>query len=199
MQIIKKGIFVILVLISCKSLCQSSLQDSLAYQRINLSKNHLFILGAWAGANIIQGSISASNAVGNDHYFHQMNAYWNTVNLAIAGAGLLAAHQQLKRHYSLVDNLREQQKIEKLLLLNTGLDAAYITTGLYLKERGTRLNKDQPIGYGNSLVFQGAFLLVFDLFQYAANRKNGKILDQMLGNWQLGTTQNGIGLSYQFK
>ena len=83
--------------------------------------------------------------------------------------------------------------------MNTGLDAAYITTGLYLKERGTRLNKDQPIGYGNSLVFQGAFLLVFDLFQYAANRKNGKILDQMLGNWQLGTTQNGIGLSYQFK
>ncbi len=176
-----------------------SLQDSIAAVRINLNKTHMYILGAWAGVNIVQGSISASNLTGKDHYFHQMNVYWNTFNLALAGMGLWTAKKQLSRHFSFGDNIREQQKIEKILLLNIGLDAAYITTGMYLKERGLRLNRDQPQGYGNSLLLQGGFLLIFDIIQYTAHRKNGKLLEQALGNWQVGPTGAGLGVSYQFK
>lgn len=177
---------------------QQYFQDSIATERANLQRNNSWVLAAWAGANMIQGSISASNAKGSDHYFHQMNAYWNTVNLAVAGIGLWAAKKQLTGAHTQERNWKEQQKLEKLLLLNTGLDAAYIMTGLYLKERGNRLLSDQPTGYGNSLVLQGAFLLVFDIIQYAENRQNGKLLEKNTSNWHLEPNPNGLGLAYRF-
>ena len=191
-------LFLLLFSLSVSIPAQQNFQDSMAVARITLQKNNMWFLAAWAGANIMQGSISASNTTGNDHYFHQMNAYWNTVNLAIAGLGLYAAKKQLAGIHTADRNRSEQQKIEKILLLNTGLDAAYIMTGLYLHERGTRLNRDQPVGYGNSLMLQGGFLLIFDIIQYAENRRNGKALEKGGGGWQVGTTANGVGLAYRF-
>ena len=186
------------LLILCLSgSAQQSFQDSIALERSKLQTNNMWILGAWAGANIIQGSISAGNATGSDHYFHQMNAYWNTVNLAIAGLGLWAAKKQMAGEHTLNRNLKEQQKTEKILLLNTGLDAAYIMTGLYLKEHGNRLNDEKSSGYGSSLLVQGSFLLVFDIIQYAENRRIGKILEKNAG-WRMGPTENGVGLAYRF-
>src|SRR5476651_1498119 len=129
MQHFKKFLFVCILFLYRESYAQKdiadtinnaprvSLQDSIAGLRINLNKTHMLILGAWAGVNIVQGSISASNLTGKDHYFHQMNVYWNTFNLALAGAGLWAVKKQLSRHFSFADNIKEQQKIEKILLL----------------------------------------------------------------------------------
>lgn len=177
---------------------QVSEQDSVARERIKLVQNNIYVLGAWAGANIIQGTISASNTTGSEHYLHQMNAYWNTVNLAIAGVGLLGIRKQLKQQYNLADNLRAQHRIEKILLLNTGLDLAYIATGLYLKERGTRLNNVRNQGYGNSLLLQGGFLLIFDLIQYGQHRRNTKWLEQRQSKLELGLGGNGLALNYRF-
>jgi hypothetical protein len=172
-------------------------QDSIARERIKLVQNNMYVLGAWAGANIIQGTISASNTTGSEHFLHQMNAYWNTVNLAIAGVGLLGIRKQLKQKHNLNSNLRAQHKIEKILLLNTGLDLAYIATGFYLKERGTRLNNDRNKGYGNSLLLQGGFLLVFDLIQYGQHRRNTKWLEQQQGKLEMGLGGNGLALRYR--
>ncbi len=191
-------LFLAIFSVSVSVSAQQNFQDSMAVARITIQKNNMWVLAAWAGANIVQGTISAGDARGSDHYFHQMNAYWNTVNLAIAGFGLHAAKKQLAGIHTAERNWTEQQKIEKLLLLNTGLDAAYIMTGLYLHERGTRLNRDQPVGYGNSLMLQGGFLLIFDIIQYAENRKNGKALEKGSAGWQVGTTANGVGLAYRF-
>ena len=177
---------------------QTSEQDSIARERIKLVKNNMYVLGAWAGANIIQGTISASNTNGSEHYLHQMNAYWNTVNLAIAGVGLLGIRKQMKQEHSLNSNLRAQHQLEKILLLNTGLDLAYIATGLYLKERGTRLNNDRNKGYGNSLLLQGGFLLIFDLIQYGQHRRNTKWLEEQQGKLELGLGGNGLALHYRF-
>jgi len=173
-------------------------QDSIARERIQLVQNNMYVLGAWAGANIIQGTISASNTNGSEHFLHQMNAYWNTVNLAIAGVGLLGIRKQLKQPHSLNSNLRAQHKIEKILLFNTGLDLAYIATGFYLKERGTRLNNDRNKGYGNSLLLQGGFLLIFDLIQYGQHRRNTKWLEERQSKLELGLGGNGLALHYQF-
>jgi hypothetical protein len=177
---------------------QQITQDSLAIKRATLHRNNMYVLGAWAGVNILQGTISAGNATGSDHFFHQMNAYWNIANLAIATAGFFAAKKQLTGPHSYERNLKEQHQMEKILVLNTGLDIAYIMTGMYLKERGNRLNHDQPLGYGNSLILQGGFLLVFDIIQYFEHRQNGKMLEKMAGSWQLGSTSNGVGLAYHF-
>lgn len=177
---------------------QTSEQDSIARERIKLVKNNMYVLGAWAGANIIQGTISASNTTGSEHYLHQMNAYWNTVNLAIAGVGLLSIRKQLKREQSLNSNLRAQHQLEKILLLNTGFDLAYIATGFYLKERGARLNNERSRGYGNSLLLQGGFLLVFDLIQYGQHRRNTKWLEERQSRLELGLGGNGLALNYRF-
>ncbi len=173
-------------------------QDSLAQERIKLVRNNMHVLAAWAGANIIQGTISASNTKGSEHYLHQMNAYWNTVNLAIAGVGLLGIRKQMNKTYNRESNLREQYKLEKILLLNTGLDLGYIATGLYLKERGVRKQNDRTEGYGNSLLLQGAFLLIFDIVQYGQHRRNTRWVENTGQHLQVGSTANGLGLTYRF-
>lgn len=170
------------------------LPDSVINRRNELNQTNATILLAWSAANIIQGSISAGNINGSKHYFHKMNSYFNMANLAFAGYGLYRLHQQRKMHYSLANNVKEQHKISSFLMLNTGLDVAYITTGLYLQEKGNHTNDDQSKGYGGSLILQGAFLLVFDIIQYVQHQQNGKLLNQYLGNLQLTTTSTGVGL-----
>lgn len=194
----KKILLLFLLLPFLTVSAQTSFQDSIATERSKLLTNNMWVLAAWAGANMIQGSISAGDAKGSDQYFHRMNVYWNTVNLAVAGLGLWAAKKQLAGIHSRERNLREQHTIEKLLLLGSGLDAAYIMTGLYLKERGLRISSDQSAGFGNSLMLQGSFLLVFDLIQYFQHRRNSKALDLNRAGWELGSTANGVGLAYRF-
>ena len=196
---VRKILTITAVLWSAAGHAQQAEQDSIAQSRTLMKQNNYYILGAWAGANIIQGTISASNTKGSEHYLHQMNAYWNTVNLAVAGIGLLGIRKQLNRHYTLIDNVNAQQRTEKLLLLNGGLDIAYITTGLYMKERGNRLGNEKTEGYGGSLLLQGGFLLVFDVIQYFNHRRNGRLLENQLNGLQLGAAGNGLGLTYRFR
>jgi hypothetical protein len=194
----KQLFFVLLVFSAVAVSAQPLLQDSIAISRANLNKTNMYILGAWAGANILQGTISASNTTGSDHFFHQMNAYWNIANLAIATMGLLSIKKQMKGPHTFGRNINEQHQLEKIIVFNGGLDLAYLATGLYLKERGNRLNKDQLKGYGTSLLVQGGFLLLFDIIQYTGHRRNGKLLEQNMANWQFGATSTGLGLSYRF-
>jgi len=181
------------------AVAQPGQQDSIAHDRIHRQQNNAYILGTWAAANLVQGTISASNTQGSEHFFHQMNAYWNIGNLAVAGIGLLRVKQLSARQYAFAGNLKAQQQVEKTLLLGTGLDMAYIMTGLYLKERGNRLDKVQSQGYGGSLLLQGSFLLVFDVIQYFNHRRNGRLLEQQLGQWEWGPKGAGLGLSYRFR
>ena len=171
------------------------LSDSIAVDRYHQNKTNMTILAAWAGVNIIQGSISATNATGSGPHFFRMNAYWNLVNLGIASIGLIQLRKEMNRKYSLTQNHLAQQKLEKILLLNSGLDLAYIATGLFLKENGNRTGNLRNTGFGNSLLLQGAFLLVFDLVQYGNHRRNGKLLETQLSKLQIQAGPNGIGLS----
>lgn len=182
------------IVVTKDSVLTISIPDSVSFRRNMLNKTNMTILLAWSAANMVQGSISAGNLQGSPHYFHQMNAYFNIVNLAIAGYGLFEVRRQMNKKLSLYQNLRQQQKLESLLLFNSGLDLTYITTGLYLRERGTNKVNDQTKGYGGSLMLQGSFLLVFDIIQYIQHRQNGQLLNKYLGNLQIATTSNGVGL-----
>ena len=169
--------------------------DSIAKRRNQLNKTNMTILAAWAGVNIIQSSISAGNATGTDKPFFKMNAYWNTVNLALAGFGLYSVKKAMTKKLSLAQNVHTQNQLEKILLFNAGLDIGYVFGGLYLNERGQRLTNQQTEGYGKSLVLQGSFLLIFDIVQYYLHHANGKQLDKWLDKLAVGATQNGIGVS----
>ncbi|MBA4196368.1 MAG: hypothetical protein C0459_02330 [Chitinophaga sp.] len=175
-----------------------NLSDSVAARRNELNKNNLYFLTGWAAVNIVQGGISATNAKGSNKYFFQMNTYWNVVNLAVAGVGLYTIKKEMNKKLTAAENYKKQNNLEKFLLFNTGLDATYLTTGLYLNERGKRLNNETTEGYGSSLILQGGFLLVFDIIQYLEHRQNGKKLNSLIDKISLGSTPNGAGLVYNF-
>jgi hypothetical protein len=141
-------------------------QDSAALEVFNLTRleynrQGMWILGSWALLNLLIGTVRGFQTRGQVQAFHQMNAYWNLVNLGIAGYGFWQASQ-----VSLVVNFWEvltaQQQIEKVLLFNAALDVAYMAIGFFLLERGLRLEKKRWIGFGKSILLQGAFLLLFD-------------------------------------
>lgn len=143
--------------------------------RINYNESGMIILGSWALGNMVWGGIAASNTTGQTQAFHQMNLYWNSVNLLIAGLGYWQASKEVPSN-DLLETMMAQGKIEKILLFNAGLDLAYMAGGMYLKERGLRINKDKFVGFGKSIILQGAFLLTFDALMYTFHVTHAKEL-----------------------
>lgn len=162
----------------------------------------MLVLGTWAAGNIVYGSIAAPNNIGNEKYLHRMNAYWNTINLGIAGASYFLARKNTYQPIALEKNTKEQKAIEKVLLINTGLDVGYMLTGFYLQNRSKQQNllenKYQMKGYGQSLVLQGGFLLAFDVFQYLQHRSNGKGLKQLSSKTTINVSGQSIAFTYHF-
>ena len=177
---------------------QLPLPEAVAMERINITRNYMTALGAWGLLNVVQGSISATNTVGPEHYFHQMSAYFNAVNVAIAAVGFLSIKKQLLKANTLDSEIRAQQKIQKILLINSAVDIGFFGAGLLMRNSGIKHNNAKIQGYGGSIMLQGAFLLVYDLLQFGAHRKNGKRLGQKIGIWTLGPTATGMGLAYHF-
>ena len=177
---------------------QVPLPEAVAMERINITRNYMTALGTWGLVNVVQGSISTTNTVGPEHYFHQMSAYFNAVNVGIAAVGFLGIKKQLLKTNTLASEIREQQKIQKILLINSALDIGYFGIGLLMRSSGIKNQNAKIQGYGGSIMLQGTFLLVYDLLQFGAHRKNGKRLGQKFGIWTLGPTTNGMGLAYRF-
>ena len=152
-------------------------------------------LGFWATANFIGSGIGWATAPNEEmKSFHQMNVLWNTVNLGLAIPGYIKARKE-KTNLSVFETLNAQQKTEKIFLINSGLDIGYIATGFILRsEAKTNLEKqDQFNGFGNGLILQGGFLLVFDLTAYFIhNRNRKKGLNPIIRNIQLSDTGLGI-------
>jgi hypothetical protein len=139
--------------------------------RLDYNQQGMLILGTWAVVNLILGAVASFRTSGQTQAFHQMNAYWNVVNLGIAAYGFWQASQVAVLNFWEV--LLAQQQIEKILLANAALDFGYIALGLYLIEKGRRLEKDKWLGFGKSIVLQGAFLLLFDAILYGFQQQLG--------------------------
>ena len=146
--------------------------------RLSINRKGMLVLGTWALANLASSPMLASRTSGSEKAFHQMNGYWNTVNLVIAGFGYYAAVSGETNGLSLAETLKEQQNIEKILLFNTALDLGYITGGFLLRERSRSVTKhrDRLKGFGNSLILQGGFLFVFDVSLYLIHLNHSELL-----------------------
>ncbi|SDA95482.1 hypothetical protein SAMN03080617_04083 [Algoriphagus alkaliphilus] len=159
------------------------------FNRIRLDYNQkgMIILGSWAVGNMVWGGIGASQTFGQNKAFHQMNLYWNSVNLMIAGFGYWQATKEVPGT-DFWATVEAQQGIEKVLLLNGALDVAYMAGGFFMKERGLRKGNDRLIGFGKSVILQGAFLLAFDGVMYGFHHVHGKELPDLVQNISLGPT-----------
>jgi hypothetical protein len=166
-------------------------------ERLDLNRKGLTVLGSWAGANLITNGILLSNSSGSDKYFYQMNVYWNVVNGALAGLGVFGA-KKTQGNLSAFQTLEEQSNTEKTFLVNTGLDVAYVMTGVYLleKSKNSTDSQDKLKGYGQSVILQGGFLLLFDGIMYGVHRshlKKGKVTFE-----NLTFTGSSLGFVWRF-
>lgn len=166
--------------------------SNLNEERISKEKKGMLILGSWALGNMVWGGIAANKAIGREKGFHQMNIYWTSVNLLIAGLGYYRA-SEATADLGLWETINEQQHIEKVLLVNAALDVGYMAGGLFLMERGKSLNRDQWVGFGESVIMQGAFLMVFDLIMYRFQRQNSKVLPKFFEQLSI----SGSGVSFK--
>jgi len=175
-------------------ICQQTTLNQFNIERQEISKKGLKILSAYSISNIIYGSIASSNATGSNKYFHKMNVLWNGVTLGIVGIGTIFSKKEKVLSYG--GSLKKQSEIEKVFLFNAGLDLAYIAGGAYLKERSKRStnNPSRLKGHGQSVIFQGAVLLLFDGIMYSIHNNRSKILNALIEKMTVQTTQNGIGV-----
>jgi hypothetical protein len=155
--------------------------EDLDQRRNKINKAGMLVLGSWAAANIGLNSVLYFTSDEDIRYFYQMNALWNVVNLGIAGLGYWGSVRAAPSEdlFSAVD---AQYGIEKALLFNAGLDTGYMMAGLFLMQYAENTNKNPAMfrGYGQSLLLQGGFLLVFDLVMYAIQRGNRDLLEPLL-------------------
>lgn len=163
--------FLLLLLFVVLSILSVSAQTDYTsfYERsLRTNTTGMYVLGTWAVANMATGALGWSRSTGQAKYFHQMNLFWNTVNLSIAG---FALYSNLTRDISAMtgpEMLDQHTRMENLYLINAGLDVLYIGAGFYLKHLGTQKPHKQDLlnGYGHSVIFQGGFLFLFDLVMY---------------------------------
>lgn len=138
------------------------------------NRTGMYVLGGWALANLATGAYGWANTTGSTKYFHQMNFFWNTINLGIAGFSFYSAAQMEPLRMSPQEMMDEHMRFENLYLINAGLDIAYIGTGFLLRYMSPRSQKrpDLLMGYGNSVILQGGFLFLFDGVMYLVQRHN---------------------------
>jgi hypothetical protein len=185
----------LLVLLTQDVLGQEEPLLSINERRLSLNRVNMYVLGGWAVGNLAVSGYLRSQTTGTVRYFHEMNVFWNVVNLGLAAGALYGGYQSDPASYDLWQTYHEQQKLEKILLFNLALNFTYLTAGGYLIERSRRGGERefQFKGYGQSLLLQGGFLLLFDTAQYLMHHySNHAALKQLLSQVSVGA--GGVGL-----
>lgn len=169
-------------------------------ERITTNRDGMHVLEAWGLANVAGGAagyFATPNKEWKD--FSLMNLSWGVVNAGIAYMGLGGVRQEMVNHLNCNDMLQRYESNKRLYLINAGLDAVYIGTGLFLWEHSNTVTNHAELwsGFGKSIALQGLFLLIFDSTMYASHQSKNKRWNRITEG--LCITDNGIGLRYAFK
>jgi hypothetical protein len=139
-------------------------------------------LGAWATGSVVVGTALAvvGRATGLPVIsgFARQQVAWGAVDGAIAAFGLVRSRGQAPDGLSIVDDgdrpdaeaQARAAKLERLLLVNAGLDVAYVASGIALAAAAPTLagrtgrDAERMVGDGLGVVVQGGFLLALDTF-----------------------------------
>lgn len=200
-----KKIYLLLVLLTSiySSQAQTSL-DEINQTRCQHSLNGMIAFSSWTGANLIAGTVGVLTTTGETQHFFEMNLYFNAVNLGLAIPGLIGAVKAKRTGLSFKQSVKEMQKVKTVYLVNGVLDLTYITAGFLLREMSFNHSNDIQLknrlaGYGNSLIVQGGFLLIYDFIKFGVHAINGKRLEE---HWDKISVRPygayGLGMSFQY-
>lgn len=195
----KISLLVAFTTLSLPLLSQKISLEKFEKERIRYSKNAMIALAGWSVANIAGSGIATDTRNKEMRYFHQMNVMWGGINLAIAGLGYWGAAKEKINNPTLEAVLKHQNKIEKTYLINAGLDVLYVGSGLLMnKTADNQKNPDKFRGYGNSIMVQGGFLMLYDAIMYGIHRKHGKLLKGLGDKVTLNAGPGAVSLTYRF-
>ena len=171
--------------------------ESFYHQSVKNSNTGMYVLGSWALLNIATGAYGWSTQTGSSKYFYQMNLFWNTVNLGFAGFALVSAFSGDGALLSPQQMMDKHMNTEKVLLINAGLDVLYMAGGAFMtaKSKSSTTRPELLKGYGQSLLLQGGFLLLFDLTLYAVQHR---LSSSFLQDVQFSLGPQSFQLAIQF-
>ncbi|MEQ1565542.1 MAG: hypothetical protein ABMA64_07890 [Myxococcota bacterium] len=145
---------------------------ALQQEHLDLQRDGMKVLLGWSVVNLAGGGIGAALAdTPRADAFWLGTAGWNVVNAGIAGAGLATLPARRRATLDVSGVRRQADTFERTLLVNIGLDVAYLAASGWLIERGRRVGDDQLRGLGTAVLAQGGFLLVYDSTLYAASTR----------------------------
>ena len=195
-QNFKKNIFTLFGILFFMASINAQDLTSINKDRQKLSRQGMTFLTSWAATNIAGGTTAYFLAKDREwKYFHEMNVYWNTVNLGLGISGLLMERKS-KTDLNMDQSLKAQKRVERIFLVNSGLDLIYIGSGLAMRQLQNAKNPERIKGYGNALILQGSFLLLFDGVEYFLHRSNG--YRYKTSKLSFNFDGNSVGLSYNF-
>lgn len=171
----------------------------LSEKKQQINRKGMVVLTSWASVNVLSGVGYFVSGDYKEQCFYGMNGAWGIVNLSIALPALLMESKQPDSMKKLIDN---QQKTEKIFLINSALDVVYVAGGITLYHwSNLQKNEQQKLmfsGFGNSIIMQGAALLIFDTSMFLANRKFRKKELNDSRNLQISFAPNQIRINYRF-
>ena len=195
-QNFKKNIFTLFGILFFMASINAQDLTSINKDRQKLSREGMTFLTSWAATNIAGGTTAYYLAKDPEwKYFHEMNVFWNTVNLGLGISGLMS-ERKAKTSLNLEQSIKAQKKIERIFLVNSGIDLLYIGGGLAMRQMQNAKNPERMKGYGNALILQGSFLLLFDGVEYFLHRSNG--YRYKTSKLSFNFDGNSVGLSYNF-
>ncbi len=166
-------------------------------ERMLLNARGMRVLEGWGAANIAAGGSGYFLAKSDEwKYFHAMNFTWGVVNTSIAMIGFRGVRRQAAAKFNPQDAYKNYVVTRKIYLVNIGLDAVYIAGGAGLMQYGKK-DKANPAlekGFGESILMQGVFLLVFDNIMFAGHQQYHSRWMQLLNEMKF----TGNGISYNF-
>ena len=147
-----------------------------------IMRRHLGALGSWSLLNLLAGVAGMLWLDGFWYYFVMMGFVWGLINFAIALL-LFKFHFLNKfRGGDVLQRIEAQHHVEKMLLLNLGLDLCYTFIGCWIREHGLHLTQDAELwlGFGAAVIVQGVYLFVHDLSFFRLHRRNFHLAEPVL-------------------
>ncbi|MBL0913914.1 MAG: hypothetical protein IBJ09_16230 [Bacteroidia bacterium] len=169
---------ILILLLSCSLTPLFAQRDTASVRQFSLEKEKItragmYTLGAWSLGNFAVSGVGWARGTGSNKYFHMGNVLWNTVNFAIAVPGIIMTYRS-KPVSGYFAAWKKQKQTETVYWANAALDLVYISGGFGLRALSNTpvkpINAMRWEGFGNALLLQGAFLLLYDVSLLTAHK-----------------------------